>query len=210
MPIPSAPKTARRSVREESRAVYRQAILEAGMRVFGKTGFHDAKIADIATEAGVATGTLYNYFTSKEEIFQSILEDGRERLQALLGEGETIDDPIERLRGLLFVLLGFLEQHGALFAIYIQLGLADPNNLTRNKNESDDQFRRALLGSFERALVEAGARIRSDRPPELLAALFGGVVNGMIVRWIDSEFRSGLQSHTDTIIDFFLHGAANP
>ncbi len=176
------------------------------MRVFGNLGFRDAKIADIAIEAGVATGTLYNYFSSKEEVFQSILDDGRERLHGLLGECESIEDPIERLRALLRVLFGFLEQHGAVFAIYTQLGLAEEQHTL--KRTSEDEFRRALLGTFEQALVQAGARIRSDHSPELLAALFGGLLNGMIVRWIDSKFSSGLQSHTDTVIDFFLHGAA--
>lgn len=204
----SSPPTtkSRRSVREESRAVYQKAILEAGMRVFGSMGFRDAKIADIATEAGVATGTLYNYFSSKEEIFQSILDDGRERLEVLLGECESIEDPLERLRGLLRVLLGFLEQHGAVFAVYMQLGGSELHTLKRG---DDEEFRRALLGSFERALVQAGDRIRNDYPPELLAALFGGLLNGMMIRWIESQYRSGLQSHTDMIIDFFLHGAAS-
>jgi TetR/AcrR family transcriptional regulator, fatty acid metabolism regulator protein len=177
------------------------------MRVFGSTGFRDAKIADVATEAGVATGTLYNYFSSKEEIFQSILDDGRERLQSMLGECEAVEDPLERLRMLLRVLLGFLEQHGALFAIYMQLGLSELP-LKRSDDNCDDEFRRTLLAAFERALVQAGARIRPDHPPELLAAMFGGLLNGMIMRWIDSEFRAGLQSHTDTIMDLFLHGAA--
>lgn len=208
MSNPPATKS-RRSVREESRAVYRGAILEAAVRVFGSMGFRDAKIADIATEAGVATGTLYNYFSSKEEIFQSILDDGRERLQAMLGACETVDDPIERLRALLRVLLGFLEQHGALFAIYIQLGVTELHTLKMSDDGRDDEFRRALLGAFERTLVQAGDRIRSDHSPELLAALLGGLLNGMIMRWIESQYRSGLQSHTDTIIDFFLHGAAS-
>jgi AcrR family transcriptional regulator len=208
MTEPPPSKSPRRSVREESRAVYRQAILEAAMRVFGSMGFRDAKIADIAAEAGVATGTLYNYFSSKEEIFQSILDDGRERLQALLDECEATEDPIARLRTLLSVLFGFLEQHGALFAIYIQLGVAERHTLKRSGDECDDQFRRSMLGAFERALVDARTHLRSDRSPELMAALFGGLLNGMIMRWIDGEFRSGLRDQTDTIIDFFLHGAA--
>jgi AcrR family transcriptional regulator len=210
MTEPRFSKSPRRSVREESRAVYRQAILEAAMRVFGSMGFRDAKIADIATDAGVATGTLYNYFSSKEEIFQSILDDGRERLKGMLAECETITDPLERLRTLMNVLLGFLEQHGALFAIYMQLGLAERHTL-RHADEGDDcdlEFRRQLLGVFEHSLVQAGDRIRSDHPPELLAALLGGLLNGMIMRWIEGEFRSGLRDQTDTILDFFLHGAA--
>lgn len=208
MTDPRATKTPRRSVREESRAVYRQAILEAAVRVFGSTGFRDAKIADIASEAGVATGTLYNYFSSKEEIFQSILEDGRGRLQAQVAECEAIREPLERLRMLLATLFDFLEQHGALFAIYMQLGLADRHTLRQADDPGDDEFRRALLGMFERALIQAGDRIRRDHSPEMLAVLLGGLLNGMIMRWIDGQYQAPLRDQSDAIMDFFLHGAA--
>lgn len=201
-------KAPRRSVREESRAVYRQAILEAAVRVFGSTGFRDAKIADIASEAGVATGTLYNYFSSKEEIFQSILEDGREQMRARVLECEAIVEPLERLRVLLGALLEFLEQHGALFAIYMQLGTTERHTLRQTDDPDDDAFRHALLGVFERAIVEAGTRIRSDHPPELLAVMLGGLLNGMIMRWIDGQYRVPLRDQNDAIMDFFLHGAA--
>ncbi|HVI01946.1 MAG TPA: TetR family transcriptional regulator, partial [Enhygromyxa sp.] len=141
------PKKERRSVREESRAVYRQAILEAAIRIFGRLGFSATKIADIAAEAGVATGTLYNYFSSKEDIFLSILDDGRERLGAELEQRAKIEDPLIRMRELVRVMFEFLEEHGVLFTIYMQIG-GNPTHFRCEANEGDEAFRQFILAQF--------------------------------------------------------------
>src|ERR1700682_1928446 len=77
----------------------RSAILRAAIRVFANNGYFNSKVADIAREAGVADGTVYLYFKSKEEILHSIFDksmeeaiaDGRKRL-------EEVSDPREKLR----------------------------------------------------------------------------------------------------------------
>src|SRR3954463_5883173 len=77
----------------------REAILRAAKEVFARNGYFNSKVADIARAAGVADGTVYLYFKSKEEILHSIFDasvesailDGRQQL-------ETIADPRERLR----------------------------------------------------------------------------------------------------------------
>lgn len=199
-------KRARRSVREESRAVYREAILEAAIRIFGQTGFHETKIADIATEAGVATGTLYNYFSSKEEIFQSILEDGRARLGELLALQAGIEDPLVRLREVVHVMFGFLEEHGVLFAMYVQLG-ANPMDLKRASDSGDEEFHRDFLAMLAGALAEAGDRVRADFPAETLAWVLGGLMHGAITQWIFAGCQPGLVAQTDTIMELFLNGA---
>ena len=77
----------------------RQAILRAAIRVFANNGYFNSKVADIAREAGVADGTVYLYFKSKEEILHSIfdrnMEEGIAEGRKLL---QNITDPREKLR----------------------------------------------------------------------------------------------------------------
>src|SRR5258705_4680528 len=77
----------------------REAILRAAITVFAHHGYFNANVADMAREAGVADGTVYLYFKSKEEILHSIFDrsmeeaiaDGRKQLA-------DISDPREKLR----------------------------------------------------------------------------------------------------------------
>src|SRR5438552_5682769 len=77
----------------------RETLLRAAIRVFAHNGYFNSKVADIAREAGVADGTVYLYFKSKEEILHSVFDksmedaiaDGRKRL-------EGVNDPREKLR----------------------------------------------------------------------------------------------------------------
>jgi TetR/AcrR family fatty acid metabolism transcriptional regulator len=53
----------------------RTAILDAAIRVFARTGYHAARVSDIAEEAGIAYGLVYHYFKNKEEVLNSIFEE---------------------------------------------------------------------------------------------------------------------------------------
>src|SRR5918911_4796849 len=77
----------------------REAILRAAIKVFAESGYFNAKVADVARVAGVADGTVYLYFKSKEEILRSIFDRG---IEVLIAEAREliagITDPRERLR----------------------------------------------------------------------------------------------------------------
>ena len=77
----------------------REAILRAATRTFARNGYFNSKVADIARAAGVADGTVYLYFKSKEEILHSIFDRsvGDAVLEARR-QIETISDPREKLR----------------------------------------------------------------------------------------------------------------
>src|SRR6202161_160505 len=62
----------------------RERILHAAVRVFAKKGFHATRVSEVAKAAGVADGTIYLYFRSRDEILVSLFEDRVERLLAFL------------------------------------------------------------------------------------------------------------------------------
>ena len=77
----------------------RERILAAAMKVFARKGFAGARVSDVAREAGVADGTIYLYFASKDAILISIFEEGMQGVIDGLAKGlKGIEDPRERLR----------------------------------------------------------------------------------------------------------------
>jgi AcrR family transcriptional regulator len=77
-------------------------IEDAALHVFTRLGFHGTSVRDIAKEAGVSIGNLYNYYETKEEIFKSIIEHYEAHMEKLrreaLGAAEGVFDPAELQR----------------------------------------------------------------------------------------------------------------
>lgn len=72
--------------REKSKAANRQAILNAARRIFAQLGYEAATVRDIIRGTDLASGTFYNYFKSKEEVFEALADDGARRFRPVLRE----------------------------------------------------------------------------------------------------------------------------
>src|SRR5256712_9926701 len=87
------------SRRDSTPGPKRDAILRAAIDVFAERGFFNAQVADVARAAGIAAGTVYLYFRSKDDLLVSIFE---RTMRDGLAEGRTavaaVRDPVERLR----------------------------------------------------------------------------------------------------------------
>jgi TetR/AcrR family fatty acid metabolism transcriptional regulator len=79
----------------------RRGLVEAARKVFARQGFLPTRVADVAVEAGVGKGTVYEYFSSKEElmfaVFESIQSDIAARVEAILGVVDSATDAFRRL-----------------------------------------------------------------------------------------------------------------
>ena len=161
----------------------RDRILDAAERVFARRGFYNARVADIARDAGVADGTIYLYFKSKDDLLISLFESRMERLNGELREavatGTDAPDRIQR----------FLDAYAA-------LARRNPNAaevLTielRQSSKFMKEYANPRFGDFLRLLagvIEQGQRAGEldDRIPAQTAAraLFGAI-DELVLAWV--------------------------
>ncbi len=70
--------------REQTKAANRLAILDAAREVFGEVGFEAATVRDIIRRTSLSVGAFYNYYRSKEEVFDALADDGARRFRPIL------------------------------------------------------------------------------------------------------------------------------
>ena len=141
--------------RDTARRAFRDGIREAAEQACScAPAFAATKMADIARASGVAVGTLYNYFESKEVIFEEIMAARGEEFRAHLDPALQIRSPLERLQALVRRTFEYLEQHGALFAILVERGGVAEYDLERLGGDAC----RARLPALPRDARQRGAR----------------------------------------------------
>lgn len=110
-----------RKTRKEVLSEWRhQEVLEAARRIFARLSYAEANVEEIAKEAGMAKGTIYLYFKSKEEIFAAVLASDLERLTDKTIEGMSAANTFAgRLRVFLDLRLDYLQHNRDFLTIYL-------------------------------------------------------------------------------------------
>src|SRR5690349_3750886 len=123
----------------------RDALVKAGREVFERDGFLDARITDITATAGVAAGSFYTYFKSKEDVFAAVMDDvNEEMLHPRLREFADRDDPVSVIEATNRSYLVAYRRNARLMALMEQVA------------QIDDDFRRIRLRRV-RAFTERNA-----------------------------------------------------
>ncbi len=187
-------------VRDRARAVatetYQDEILGAAERVFAERGFAATKISDIARAAGLATGTLYNYFDSKDQILGRLM----------LRRG---DELLARLEAVVTAVLEHMDTHRATFRIFEEMSAGSECDIRRVGGEEMERQHgryREVVAAIVRDGVAKGAlrKLAIDDHVELLT----GIMKGFIRSWMSAKTRGNAAQRAATIIDLFLHGVA--
>ena len=198
--LPSSPRAAAAGDK-------REAILRAATKVFARNGYFNSKVADVARVAGVADGTVYLYFKSKEEILRSIFEHNTtEAVAAGREELRKIKDPREKLRR---IARHHLERLGADrdLAVVFQVEL-------RGTTKFMEEFSAAGLAEYLgliREVFEEGQRagvFRRELKAKLAAKVLFGALDEMATNWILSRRRYKLAPMADCVLDIFLSGVS--
>lgn len=196
----------------------REQILAGASRVINRMGYDAASVNDIAREAGVSKGTIYVYFTGKEELFEALMEETRERIfQRLEAELERPGTTVEKLRSYAMLKTTELCSDRVIQAHRVVLGVAErmPEIGWRFYERGNSRGSRMII-TFLEAEVAAGRLVIKDIP--LAAAQFFELsMAGLFRRRLFGQM-AGPPSETeiakvvDSAIEMFMcsYGAPDP
>ncbi|MDX6424218.1 MAG: TetR/AcrR family transcriptional regulator, fatty acid metabolism regulator protein [Gaiellaceae bacterium] len=159
----------------------RRVLLEAAVRVFARRGFHAARVGDIAEEAGVAHGLLYHYFSSKEEVLETIFRETWADLLAAVRDVEESGEPAqEQLRQVAAILLRSWRRDPDLVRVLVR-GVARSSELDRRVGDVGDAF--AAIERIVRRGQEAG-ELRPELDARLTSVIFYGAIEELLTGWV--------------------------
>src|SRR5688572_11241732 len=164
----------------------RERILDAAMRVFAGKGFFGAKVSDIAEEAGVADGTIYLYFKSKDDLLIALFEEQMERVnlelgRTLAGEGRAPEKLRRFIRG--YMDLVAKNRHAA-EVITIELRQS-AKFMKEYKNPRFAEFLKTLAGVIDDG--QKKGQLRPDIPPQIAARALFGALDELALLWVTSR-----------------------
>ena len=151
---PKAPANQPKTARGEAT---RNAILAAAERVIGSKGYNDASIGHITSEAGVAQGTFYIYFKTKEEVFSElVLEMGRLVRRTISEATQGVEDRLEAEKAGLQAFLEFVQAHPDLYRIVQEALFVDPDAYRAYYGAFAEGYRTGLTAAQADGQISAG------------------------------------------------------
>ena len=197
-----------RSSSAQARAVTgdkREAILRAAIKVFAGKGYFNSKVADIAGEAGIADGTVYLYFKSKDDILHSIFDRA---MAEFISEGKREIDglpgPEEKLRRIAELHLEKLGADSEL-AVVFQVEL---RGSTKFMQEFSAAGFAEYLDIIRETIAEGQARgiFRDDIKPVVCAKVLYGALDEMVTNWILSKKQYPLAPMAGEVLKIYFGG----
>ena len=184
----------------------RSRILKAAVKVFAQRGFYNAKVSQIAKNAGIADGTIYLYFKNKDEILISIFEEEMAKFIAQVHkEIESETDIKSKLQIFVKTHLGFVKKNPKLAQVF-QLELRQSNKFI--KEYAGSRLKEYLNVAGD--VIEEGQRqgvIRKDIHPGLMKRALFGSLDEVATHWVlMKNGKYDLEKSAEQIADIFLSG----
>jgi TetR/AcrR family fatty acid metabolism transcriptional regulator len=182
----------------------RERILDAAVRVFAEKGFYGAKVSEIAREAGVADGTIYLYFKSKDDLLISLFEDRMAQINGALREklGQE-PNALGKLRKFIEMHLDLVETRRELVEV-LTVELRQSSKFMREyKNPKFGEFLKILAGVIDEG--QRSGELRDGISPTLAArAIFGALDELTLARALGR----GERIPTAAVFDLLTYGIA--
>ncbi|MGH7808031.1 MAG: TetR/AcrR family transcriptional regulator [Thermodesulfobacteriota bacterium] len=156
----------------------KEEIIKITAQLFSEKSYHDVTMEEIAEKVGVAKGTIYLYFESKEKLYLEILEDRYEAIESLLEKEIAKSDPApQKLRKILRIIFKFYRQNLDVLRILSR----DETHLIREHYEFTEHWRHRRIKLYEK-ILEKGVKEGSFLPTniKLTSQIIFGLVRSVM------------------------------
>jgi TetR/AcrR family fatty acid metabolism transcriptional regulator len=182
-----------------------QQIIDAAIRVFARNGYYNSRVSDIAREAGIASGTIYLYFKTKDDILVRLFrEKMAEWVAHARGELAAETDPLARIRRLVSLHFTVLEANPDLAEV-VQVELRQGHKFFRGASAHEVSAYFELLASVLEEGVAEGL-IRGDVPVKLATKMLFGAMDQVATSWVLGKRAYRLTDAADAVATVFLKG----
>jgi len=186
------------------KAEKRQLIMNAAIKIFANAGYFNSRVSDIAKEAGIADGTIYLYFKSKDDVLAAIFDEAiTQFIEIATKELSGVKDPIEKLEKIAWLHLknlGSNKDLASVFQIEFRHNIMFMEKIS--KTRLDEYF--AIIHKA----VEEGQKqgIFRGIHPRFAAKLFFGMIDEMVTNWLISPRNYKLEDSASQIVRLFVFG----
>jgi TetR/AcrR family fatty acid metabolism transcriptional regulator len=184
----------------------RRLLLSAAVRVFARKGYHTCRVGDIAKEAGVAYGLLYHYFSSKEEVLETIFRETWTGMLETTRSIEAAGGPApEQLRKVVEVILRSWRRDPDLVRVLVREVTRSPQ-LQREIREIGH-----AVDALER-IIRRGQKegdLRPELEPRLASLVVYGAVEQILTSWVlgrPPESDEAVDRAERTVLDMLVDG----
>jgi TetR/AcrR family fatty acid metabolism transcriptional regulator len=182
-----------------------QQIIDAAIRVFARNGYYNSRVSDIAREAGIASGTIYLYFKTKDEILVTLFREKMAEWVAY-ARREIAGQPsaVAKIRRLVALHFSVLERQPDLAEV-VQVELRQGHKFFRGASAHEVSAYFELIGAILQEGIAAG-EIRSDVPVKVATKVLFGAMDQVATSWVLGKRAYRLSEAADPVASIFLKG----
>lgn len=185
----------------------RELIFKAAVEVFSTRGYHNATMSEIATAAGIGKGTIYEYFPSKLQLFQQMLEKGIRTYYASFDTEELQRKSVqERLRIIMEGHINFCRQQSRLTKLFFwETGIQDEEVkewMLQMRKEKENLLQELLTDGIKNGELR-------DHDPYIMAFMVSGIIGSVWAPLVLDEWDVDTGLLADSITDNIMNGIKN-
>jgi TetR/AcrR family fatty acid metabolism transcriptional regulator len=171
------------SLKPASKFPKKDAIIQAAVSVFAEKGFYSAKVSDVAKKAGVADGTIYNYFKNKDDILISLFEKKMDYVLKQFDEAlSNIPDPIKKLQLFFSTYFNIIKEDENLAEVF-QVELRQSEKFLKDYHNQKFIDYLNIIATILNEGIKAGF-FRIDIKVDILKVMIFGAIDEVARQWI--------------------------